>query len=217
MSNHPLNAEAQQLVDILRKSEHGLKIAQIEALLSQPVARRTLQRRLSELEKNRIIKAHGVKSAREYFLTSQQIHIPLSKAAQQLKLRVSQPVTQRKPVGYNTEFLFSYIPNKTFYLSEKIRKHLMEIGQRFQQKLEPGTFAKRILNRLLIDLSWNSSRLEGNTYSLLETEKLIEYGAEAEGKDAVEALMILNHKEAIEFMVEQVSSGVDKFVICNIH
>jgi Fic family protein len=55
----------------------------------------------------------------------------------------------------------------------------------------------------LIDLSWNSSRLEGNTYSLLETERLLEQGETAEGKDAMETQMVLNHKAAIELLVEQ--------------
>jgi Fic family protein len=53
-----------------------------------------------------------------------------------------------------------------------------------------GTYARDILNRLLIDLSWSSSRLEGNTYSLLDTKELIEHGTAAPGKDAKETQMI---------------------------
>ena len=53
--------------------------------------------------------------------------------------------------------------------------------------------------RILIDLSWNSSRLEGNTYSLLETERLLELSEAAKGKDLRETQMIVNHKAAIEF------------------
>ena len=60
------------------------------------------------------------------------------------------------------------------------------------------------MNRLLIDLSWASSRLEGNTYSRLDTERLIEFGQAAEGKDALETQMILNHKAAIELLVNEV-------------
>ncbi|OGZ62023.1 MAG: hypothetical protein A3H51_02375 [Candidatus Spechtbacteria bacterium RIFCSPLOWO2_02_FULL_38_8] len=217
MSNKPLPLVFQPIVDILKRSGHGLKISDIEAELPSSIARRTLQRYLTQLGTQKIVKIHGIKSARKYFLSSQEFHIKLSKAAQHLKSLMEKPIAQRKPVAYNTEFLFSYIPNKTFYLTEKMRVYLFEIGKRFQQKLEPGTFAKRILHRLLIDLSWNSSRLEGNTYSLLETEKLIEYGAEAEGKDALEAQMIVNHKEAIEFMVEQISLGINKYMVYNIH
>jgi Fic/DOC family len=64
-----------------------------------------------------------------------------------------------------------------------------------------GTFARDILNRLLIDLSWASSALEGNTYSRLDTQRLIEHGQAAAGKDALETQMILNHKEAIEYLM----------------
>lgn len=70
----------------------------------------------------------------------------------------------------------------------------------------------------MIDLSWNSSRLEGNTYSLLETERLLELGEAPEGKDVLEAQMILNHKGAIEFIVESAEFiGFNRFSILNLH
>ena len=70
----------------------------------------------------------------------------------------------------------------------------------------------------MIDLSWNSSRLEGNTYSLLETERLLALGEATEGKDALEAQMILNHKEAIELLVEQAAEvGFNRYTILNLH
>jgi hypothetical protein len=50
-----------------------------------------------------------------------------------------------------------------------------------------GTYAKQILKRLLIDLSWNSSQLEGNTYSPLDTRRLIEFGEEAQGRNRLES------------------------------
>jgi len=65
-----------------------------------------------------------------------------------------------------------------------------------------GTYARRILEQLLVDLSWASSRMEGNTYDILQTERLIRFGEEAAGKDRKEALMILNHKEAIQYVVD---------------
>lgn len=81
-----------------------------------------------------------------------------------------------------------------------------------------GTYARNILNRLLIDLSWNSSRLEGNTYSLLETKRLIELGENAVGKDASEAQMILNHKEAIEYIIESAAEAtISSHEVCSIH
>ncbi len=78
--------------------------------------------------------------------------------------------------------------------------------------------ARFILDRLLIDLSWASSRLEGNTYSPLDTERLIRYGEEAAGKDASETQMILNHKHAIEMLVESAGEvGFNRYTFLNLH
>lgn len=57
--------------------------------------------------------------------------------------------------------------------------------------------------RLAIDLSWKSSQIEGNTYSLLETERLLKEKETAAGKTKDEAVMLLNHKAALDFMLEQ--------------
>lgn len=59
------------------------------------------------------------------------------------------------------------------------------------------------LSKLLIDLSWASSHLEGNTYSQLDTQALIEYGQANKDKPAEDAVMILNHKKAIEYMLSK--------------
>ena len=71
---------------------------------------------------------------------------------------------------------------------------------------------------MLVDLSWASSRLEGNTYSRLDTQNLIEFGRYAEGKDRLEAQMILNHKAAIEMLVDQVDGiGFNRYTLQNLH
>ncbi|MGH8251376.1 MAG: Fic family protein [Steroidobacteraceae bacterium] len=75
------------------------------------------------------------------------------------------------------------------------------------------------MSRLLIDLSWSSSRLEGNTYTRLDTERLIRFGEEATGKDAKETQMILNHKAAIEWLVEgsEDEVGINRHTLLNLH
>ena len=82
-----------------------------------------------------------------------------------------------------------------------------------------GTYARSILKRLLIDLSWASSKLEGNTYSLLETERLLELNEAAQGKADSETQMILNHRNAIEFLVQSNDDdiGVNGYTIRNVH
>ena len=98
------------------------------------------------------------------------------------------------------------------------RKRLAEVGQVGITDLPAGTYLRQILDRLLIDLAWNSSRLEGNTYSLLETQRLLELGESAEGKATQEAQMILNHKAAIEMLADPTEEiGFNRYTICNLH
>lgn len=128
-------------------------------------------------------------------------YVPTSPEGEAIKAYVRQPRHLRKPVGYQQAFLEAYVPNVTAYLPPELRAQLHTLGQSPAAQTPAGTFARDILNRLLIDLSWASSRLEGNTYSRLDTERLIAQGQVAEGKDAVETQMILNHKEAIAYLV----------------
>ncbi len=178
--------------------------------------RKTIQRALKSLVSEGLLKAEGAARARVYLATtrdekilsqasataSSKIDFIRSKEGHALWQYISQPFRSRPPIGYNQNFLRSYVPNQSFYLSAQDRAELWKIGT-VEQKIRPaGTYARHILNRLLIDLSWNSSRLEGNTYSLLETKRLIEDGESAIGKDIEETQMILNHKAAIEYIVD---------------
>ena len=127
-------------------------------------------------------------------------------------------MADRAPIGYQREFLDGYTPGVTQYLMESLRRHLHELGRTPDSQRPAGTYARGILNRLLIDLSWSSSRLEGNTYSLLDTKELIEHGNAAPGKDAKETQMILNHKAAIELLVDSAEEiGVNRYTITNLH
>ena len=147
-----------------------------------------------------------------------QVVPALSKAGAEIREYVRQPAAARHPVGYDRTFLDSYRPNETFYLSLAERERLHEVGRPVTADQPAGTYARQILNRLLIDLSWNSSRLEGNTYSLLDTTRLLEIGEEAEGKQRLKAQMILNHKDAIEFLVDEAGTiGCDRHTILSLH
>jgi Fic family protein len=144
--------------------------------------------------------------------------IPISKAGTSIRDYVRQTPEARKPVGYDRKFLDRYRPNASFYLTEQDRTHLAAVGRPAIAEQPAGTYAKQILSRLLIDLAWNSSRLEGNTYSLLDTKRLIELGEEAEGRAHLEAQMILNHKDAIEFLVSAADEiGFNRYTLLNLH
>ncbi|MCX6129495.1 MAG: Fic family protein, partial [Proteobacteria bacterium] len=194
--------------------------------------RKAIRRVLTRLVERRILETRGAARARVYIFSNiataeiSQSHevgtsfkdIPLTRESERLLKYISQPLQAREPVGYNQGFLRSYEPNRTFYLNSVQRAELLRIGTVEIKEQPAGTYARNILNRLLIDLSWNSSRLEGNTYSLLETKRLIELGESAVGKDAAEAQMILNHKGAIEYIVESIAEEkMNSHEICSIH
>ena len=203
----------------------GASAAQIAVALVNPGARRTLQYRLRALVDAGRLRLTGDGRAARYHLGGEAIPepeaadvVPLSPEGQALLAYVRQPVTARQPVGYDRAFLDGYRPNETFYLTETHRAHLATIGKPQIDAAAAGTYAKQILNRLLIDLAWNSSRLEGNTYSLLDTRRLLHFGEAAEGRGQLEAQMILNHKDAIEFLVANADDiGFNRYTILNLH
>lgn len=131
--------------------------------------------------------------------------IPLSPDAEEVFRLVSRPLAMRTPVGYQPAFLADYDVAAP-YLSAPILRRLEALGDTGQPGLPAGTFAREVLERLLIDLSWASSHLEGNTYTRLDTRELLAHGRVAEGKALVETQMILNHKGAIEFLVEEAAT-----------
>ncbi len=142
-----------------------------------------------------------------------------STAAREVVNVVRAPQETRNPVGYRREFLDAYRPNETFYLPLELRQRLMKIARNeHYDSLPAGTHARQVFDRLIIDLSWNSSRLEGNTFSLLETDYLLEQGKSDEPHRAREAIMIFNHKTAIEMLVENPDAlGFNRYTLMNLH
>lgn len=213
---------------LLADRHDGWRIGELEKALEDqglPFNRRTLQRRLARLEKTGRILIAGVGRATRYLplvaaekSTEADGGIFLSADAKEVLSRISRPLSARPPVGYQRKFIDSYQPNATWYLPAAIRSHLMAVGRRMGVDYAAGTYMRQILDRLLIDLSWASSRLEGNTYSLLETERLIALGEAAAGKTPFETQMVLNHKAAIEFLVDAVDEiGFDRRTTLNLH
>jgi hypothetical protein len=96
---------------------------------------------------------------------SGEVYVPLSPEGEEIKAYVRQPRAMRAPVGYKLAFLEQYHPNHSAYLPPSLRDQLHAMGRARAEQTPAGTFARDILNRLLIDLSWASSQLEGNTYS----------------------------------------------------
>lgn len=209
----------------------GASIEEIRNTPGLDIEIRTLQRRLAELIKSGLVSSTGDRRSTRYHYNTpitvgswaeepqvRYSSLPLSEKGEEIYSLITLPLQRRKTVGYNREFLESYKPNIDSYLTPQEKQKLAEIGKTTREDQPAGTYAKEILSRLLIDLSWNSSRLEGNTYSLLDTERLIKQGHIADDRSVVEAQMILNHKDAIEFMVRGTYDiQFDRHTILNLH
>ena len=224
-----------RIVGEIARYPHGAAIDDLHVALFASASRRTLQRRLSDLVWQQKIARIGRGRGLRYRLpriievgvaapiqltdrVSADVYVPISPEAEETRAYVRQPVQGRKPVGYDRDFLAKYQPGETRYLPLEIREHLHNIGRSPGGARAAGTYARDILGRLLIDLSWASSRLEGNTYTRLDTQNLIELGQAAAGKDRRDAQMILNHKAAIELLVEQVEDiGFNPYTFFNLH
>ncbi len=222
--------EIEAIIRAVSRYPEGVGIDKLLDTARLGLSRRTLQRRLSGLvavgrlvtkgEKRalRYIAAQGLAAPSLGVKAKGEMYVPLSREGKEIRDYVRQAPQQRKPVSYNAAFLEDYIPNETAYLPEGLRSQLLSLGSVSKADRPAGTFAREILNRLLIDLSWASSRLEGNTYSRLDTQRLIEFGQSAQGKDAIETQMILNHKNAIEMLVSEADLiGFNTFTILNLH
>ena len=226
--------ELEAILAIVADHPYGVQVRVIRDGLEFDLPPRMLQRRLALLVEQKRLVAEGRGKGRRYRLPVSGVAHPVSEGAkldargevyvqvspegEAIKQAVREPIQNRSPVGYNRAFLDDYRPNETFYLPFETRQRLLDMGRSPDGQRPAGTYARKIYSRLLIDLSWNSSRLEGNTYSLLETERLLELGEAAEGKDALEAQMILNHKSAIELLVEQAEEvGFKRYTILNLH
>ncbi|MDQ2995077.1 MAG: Fic family protein [Pseudomonadota bacterium] len=228
MSKSELSNEIENILEVLKLHPKGISTIEILEIVKSNGSKRTLLRRLDSLIEAGQIEKIGIARAVRYRIKDQNTLIiaqspidsqsSLSNEGDEIKAYVTQDIIQRKPVKYQREFLEEYIPNESYYLSAPIRHHLREVGSQPDGSNPAGTFSRHILDRLLIDLSWNSSRLEGNTYSLLETQKLILFDDESIGKHGFETQMILNHKKAISFMVEHAEEiNFNQMTICNIH
>jgi hypothetical protein len=228
--------ELDAILAVVAAHPEGVRVSTIREGLPHELPPRMLQRRLALLIEQQRLIAEGRGKGRRYrvpvaisgtgsqtlpSLTAAgqaEVYVPVSPEGQDVKQAVRAPIQNRHPVSYHRDFLDDYRPNVTYYLPAETRQRLLDMGRPTDGERPAGTYARTIYSRLLIELSWNSSRLEGNTYSLLETERLLELGEAAEGKDALEAQMILNHKAAIEMLIDQADEiGFNRYTILNLH
>lgn len=213
-----------QILDALQNSKGPLSLNDLYGMFNATIAKRTISRYLHNLYEAQQINFLGNKKNRKYQaitpLTIEQVkeHAIFSKDSSTVIQRLQIPLYLREPCTYKQDFLLQYEPNFTYYFTTEQRQLLHSLGNRTIEEEPAGTYAHKIYERLLIDLSYNSSRLEGNTYSILDTRQLLLYGKSAIDKLDSEKVMILNHKDAIRFLVDSIENvQIDEKNICTLH
>lgn len=205
----------------LSEATEPVPLSQLIEKLPAGYSVRAVRRLLHQLVEGGFIQKFGGTKGTKYLTIKKERELPkncFGTKSLRIVEQIRRPLFERLPVAYNDRWFDSYNPNVTFYLPSTLRRQLGDAGQRTATQAPAGTYAHQIFNRLLIDLSYNSSRLEGNTYSLLETERLLLGGDSAEGKLNEEKLMILNHKEAIRYLVNRIPQiGVNRETILTLH
>lgn len=160
----------------------------------------TLKRMIAAGIKAGDIVAEGKARATRYRLSPQaQLLMPLN-----LDTYFALEVDERQvQSSYNFELINGLLA-ETRLFSDKEQVHLDALQEEFRQHISELTDNeyRKEMERLGIDLSWKSSQIEGNTYTLLETERLLRESKTAEGKSKEEAVMLLNHKDALSFILD---------------
>lgn len=160
----------------------------------------TLKRMISESIKRKDIEVVGRGRSTRYKLTS-QAHVTMEL---NLDTYFDKDVDDRViQETFNFELINETLPEVDIFSSEELS--LLENAQgKFKQSLNEMSELeyRKEMERLGIDLSWKSSQIEGNTYSLLETERLLTEKLTANGKTKEEAVMLLNHKDALDFILD---------------
>lgn len=168
--------------------------------LENSVSPATLKRALQQLVQKQLIVTIGKGRATIYRLSqSYQILNTID-----IDKYFEQEIDERKiKSSYDFDLINGFLEDFSIFTEEELNtlnllnaKYLQNISE-----LSKVTYDKE-LERLAIDLSWKSSQIEGNTYSLLETERLLQEKQTAQGKTKDEAVMLLNHKDTLDFIIE---------------
>ncbi len=192
----------QRIIDVLHEKT-VVSSKEIHGSIGLEVSYATVKRLLTTLINQNLIVQTGQGKATKYHLskTYELIH-PIN-----IEEYFKKEIDERKiKKGFNHELMLNVLYDVILFTQEEIT-NLNTLQQTFRENiahLTPFEFTKE-LERLAIDLSWKSSQIEGNTYSLLETERLLKDKETASGKTKDEATMLLNHKEALDFIIEHPS------------
>lgn len=159
----------------------------------------TIKRILSKLTNDNLLIINGKGKGSKYSIS------PLYKLIQPIDVEqyYKQEIDERSIIdSFNINLIREILNEVDVFTTDELKK-LSALQDKYTNNISQLTELeyKKELERLAIDLSWKSSQIEGNTYTLLETERLIKDRETATGKSKEEASMLLNHKDAIDFII----------------
>jgi len=188
-----------QILELLKQNQESSS-EEIRQGISDKKSIATIKRALSKLVAKRLITSTGKGKATRYKLSP---YYNLFREFD-IKYYYEKEIDERIIIeNFNFALLTEILPLTKLFTEDELIK-LDALQKEFETNIsELSEFEiKKEFERLAIDLSWKSSQIEGNTYSLLETERLLKEKETASGKSKEEAVMLLNHKEAIDFIIE---------------
>ena len=173
---------------------------EIMAGLTKAPSDSTMKRLLSAAVKEGNVETVGRGPATKYKLTPQShVTMPLD-----LATYFDKDIDEREvQESFNFDLIRDVLPKVEIFTKEELEV-LNAAQMEFEKNTEGMTDLeyRKEMERLGVDLSWKSSQIEGNTYSLLETERLLKDKQTASGKTKEEAIMLLNHKDALDFVLD---------------
>ncbi|MDD5396697.1 MAG: Fic family protein [Candidatus Moranbacteria bacterium] len=183
------------------RGQKGVGTREIKAYterdLGEVFSRVTIIRDMDFLLENKLIKKEGMGRSVLYFEAVENKLLSYFNVEEYFKKTLDERV-----VTY-PNFNFEIFDNMAGLFNDDELSELQEINNFYEKRVASmsETIFKKELERLTIELSWKSSQIEGNTYSLIDTEILIRENKEAEGHEKEEAVMILNHKKALDYVL----------------
>jgi Fic family protein len=195
-----LDKKSKQILELVRENPR-LSSSEIHGLLKFDVELITTKRKLSKLVKANLLTTVGIGRGTKYIISATyKLFFPIN-----INTYFTNEVDERQIINrFNLNLISDVLPNVSLFTKDEFT-YLNSLQNSFKQnisQLSQSIYVQE-LERLAVDLSWKSSQIEGNTYSLLETEQLIKQQKEAVGKSKDEAIMLLNHKVALDFIIKE--------------
>jgi Fic family protein len=188
-----------EIIELIKKNQEASSREIFESIATS-ISYATVKRILSKLiDENLLTKRGQGKSTKYLISTTYEILYPVD-----IEKYYEKEIDEREiKESFNLQLISETLKDCSIFTSNELEQ-LSLLQKKFENNISQLSEIeyKKELERLAIDLSWKSSQIEGNTYSLLETERLLKEKEPASGKTKEEAIMLLNHKDAIDFIVE---------------